>query len=74
MQQSGSRKLLDHLVGTCEQCRDNVSPSAFAVQIENKLEFGWLFNWEVPRPRPLHNLVDVVSRAPSDATFDMRCS
>src|SRR5262249_27610212 len=56
---------LDHLVGAQEERLGNLqSEHPGSGQIDNEVELGWLFDWEVGRLCAAQNLVDILGRAP----------
>jgi hypothetical protein len=57
--------LLDHLVGAREQHGRNVETQRFRrLQVDDKLEFGRLFNRQISRLAPSQNPIDVSRAAP----------
>src|SRR3984893_12048785 len=51
--------LFDHLVGAGEHCSwDGEAKRLGRLEIDDEIEFGGLFDWDVGRLRPTQNLVD----------------
>src|SRR5215813_2599688 len=60
----------DHLVGAQEERLGNLqSEHPGSGQIDNEVEFGWLFDWEVGRLCAAQNLVDILGRAPEQVGY-----
>src|ERR1700682_4002011 len=54
-----SRASFDHLVGAGEHCSwDGEAKRLGRLEIDDEIEFGGLFDWDVGRLRPTQNLVD----------------
>src|SRR5712691_3866362 len=57
--------LFDHFVGAGEQHWRYFKAETFrCLQVDDKIEFGWLLDWDVRRLRAAQNLVDKVCGTP----------
>src|SRR5262249_41722498 len=56
---------LNHLVGACEQCRRNRKAKRLcSVEVDNQIELGRLYNWQLGRLGTLENSSGIVAREP----------
>ena len=71
---NGSRRgSFDHLVGPAEQRKREANAKCFgSVEIDYKIEFYHLLNWQVPRLGTFQNSAGVVANLPIALYFGMK--